>query len=310
MESTSTANNNDLGVKVTMGTLNLLGWPTDSFAIDFIKQNPQQQQQQHVHTVLVFVPGNPGLVEWYIPFFQQLLQALGTGYACRGAANAGHSLDPQKVNVVQAQTVSSSSSSSLSSSSAIPWSVDGQTMHKCALLDELVREFDSKDNNNKGDEPVKFILVSHSIGCHFTQRMCIWRPDILARTKMLIQLMPFFRMKAPKSKAWLLDWVGANPEFAINLLEPIARGFQATVAASSSESSPIKSSPSSSSLSTSLSSMVLNTVFLRTFKDPEGREVLIRLLSIPEFARNFLTMGCEEVRDLPEEFDVSFFTPP
>lgn len=41
----------------------VLGWPTDTVEIDYVGPNNTTKQEQP-HTVIVFFPGNPGLVGW------------------------------------------------------------------------------------------------------------------------------------------------------------------------------------------------------------------------------------------------------
>jgi peroxiredoxin len=72
------------------------------------------------HTVLVFIPGSPGLVEWYLPMFVQLVETLGPGFAARGVSNAGHSTVDSHLNVEQWKD-------STDRDATIPWTVDGQS---------------------------------------------------------------------------------------------------------------------------------------------------------------------------------------
>lgn len=39
--------------------------------------------------------------------------------------------------------------------------------------------------------------------------------------------------------------------------------------------------------------------------DKDGRDIAVQLLQIPTFASNFGMLGLEEVRDVPQVFDVS-----
>jgi hypothetical protein len=55
----------------------ILGWPWDTFSVDFraaADTGKGHGLQNFPHTVLlVFISGNPGLVEWYLPMFVQLV---------------------------------------------------------------------------------------------------------------------------------------------------------------------------------------------------------------------------------------------
>lgn len=177
-------------------TTTVCGWPSDSFSVDYYVPDPHRREEtsevaDSPHTVILFVPGNPGLIDWYLSFFVQLVQRLGPGFAARGVANAGHSLDPERVNVVQWKGSSSRCTS-------IPWTVEGQSIHKAAYVDLLINEFQdlSKLHGVAHTHP-KFIFVCHSIGTFFAQQLLMRRADILAQTKLLIGLMPFTRMDAP-----------------------------------------------------------------------------------------------------------------
>ena len=253
--------------KAECTSTSLLGWPTDAFKIDVVDPSA-------VHTVLIFTPGNPGLVEWYIPFFEQILQELGPGFACRGVANAGHSLCHDKVDVAARDE-------SLRKSKAIPWTVDGQSLHKCAFVDQVVHEFESKNSTRQPSKQIQFIFISHSIGCHFVQRMCVLRPDILRRAVRFFHLMPFIRMKAPKGKAMILDAAAAAPNAVIRAHEYLMNGLA------------------------SLPLSAVDALLVNTMNDAKGRQVAAKLLQLPAMARNFYTLGCEEIRDVPEQFDVS-----
>ena len=321
-------------IQTTMGSRTLLGWPTDTFAMDWClpEQQPptgnttttsqQQQPPPRVHTVLVFVPGNPGLIEWYVPFFRQLLTALGPGHACRGAANAAHSLDPHKAQVLGADTTDHKNPS-------IPWTVDGQSLHKCAFVDAILDEFEessslssNRPGGGRNTDRIQLIFVSHSIGCHFTQRLCTWRRDILERTILFLFLTPFVRMKPPPGtvKSGLLHWAGGHPETTIQVAQSILRqAFSGMTAdhkpsnATTTNSNDREDNSSSTTTSprttwstwkTNVWWALHNALLSRAFTDEEGRDILLRLLSIPSFPRNFFTLGCEEIRQVPELFDV------
>jgi pimeloyl-ACP methyl ester carboxylesterase len=296
-------------VTVTTEVRTILQWPSDTFSIDHVKaasaQNDHRAQPSSpiVHTVIVFIPGNPGLIGWYIPFFTQMLERLGPGFACRGVALAGHSLDAKVVDVEQYKRDNTSTNRHLMRETAIPWTVDGQVQHKCAYMDLLLEEFDKghfcpgaiHDDNDSGkiksdlDLP-RFIFVSHSIGAHFTQRLCILRPDILQRTRHLIHLMPFIRMDAaPRRMQTWLNTCARSPEAAIAIV-------QATLAAACNNNNSTFL-PRWSTLLDKMLSLAMN--------DNDGRAIAVRLLQIPAFVRNFGMLGFEEIRDVPQVFDVS-----
>ena len=266
---------------VTRNVETILGWPSDTFSVDFRAADDTgrgQDLRNFPHTVLVFIPGNPGLVEWYLPMFVQLVERLGPGFAARGVSNAGHSTKSDSaVNVEQWKD-------SPDRDISIPWTVDGQVYHKCAYMDTVVHELNALEKQwgfPESAESPRFIFVSHSIGVHFTQRLCILRPSILARTRLLINLMPFTRMKAPRSKQRLLDFVAANPEQTIRVHQGLMQILQ------------------------QMPFQWVDLLMQGTMKDKDGRKLAVELVRQPAFARNFFSLGLEEIRDVPEEFDVS-----
>ena len=299
-----TDGNNHVAVKTQVK--NVLQWPSDTFSIDYVSASAPQNDHRPpppppVHTIIVFIPGNPGLIDWYIPFFTQMLTRLGPGFVCRGVALAGHSLDAKLVDVEYYKHDNSNTNRDLRDT-AIPWTVDGQVLHKCAYMDMLLDEFDKGDrpemkhDNDTGKkksdvdnnhncilvQPVRFVFISHSIGAHFTQRMCILRPDILQRTRLLIHLMPFIRMDAPIRMQTWLNTCARAPETAIAIV-------QAALA------------PCNNNL---LPRSMLDKILSFAMDDAAGRGIAVKLLQIPAFVRNFGMLGFEEIRDVPQVFDV------
>lgn len=284
-------------VQVTRDVLSLLEWPTDVFSIDHcrsppgfipnsepkntatpLKLNaPENLNLVVPHTVLVFVAGNPGIVDWYIPFFSEMIRLLGPGFAARGVANAGHSLDPNRMEVSKHKGERDTS---------VPWTVDGQVSHKVAYMDYIISELDqlwkTQEHAVSEDSPL-FVMVSHSIGAHFTQRLCILRPDILKRIKLLIHLTPFIRMDAPQPKQAMLNFAARHPTpiiahhaFMMKLLAIL----------------PV--------------SAVDWLIRCGMTHDDYARDITVKLVRQPTFAENFFRLGLEEIRDNPQQFDVSW----
>ena len=256
----------DCNVRVKTLTPTILGWPTESFSIDLCSSATEKPVSPH--TILVFIPGNPGLMEWYIPMFQALVQRLGAGFCARGAANAGHSLDSKHVNIASA-------ADSPHQSKDIPWTVDGQSLHKAAYVDSILEEFSEV---TKPD----LVFVAHSIGTHFTYRMLLCRPDIMAQTKLVLALTPFIRMKAPWCNQAFLDFGASRPETIIKFHEGLSQGAACLP-------------------------FWLIKILMKKVTDPHGREIAAQLVRQPNFMRNFFLLGLEEIRDVPETVDVSIF---
>jgi len=73
----------------------ICGWPTDTISIDFNGRNYNYATSENktasiTHTLLLFIPGNPGVIQWYTLFLTQIVQKLGRGFAVRGLSYAGH----------------------------------------------------------------------------------------------------------------------------------------------------------------------------------------------------------------------------
>jgi hypothetical protein len=61
-------------------------------------------------------------------------------------------------------------------------------------------------------ETPRFVFVSHSIGAHLVQRLCVMREDILERTDLLVHLMPFIRFDPCQAhKKTILSTVAGEP---------------------------------------------------------------------------------------------------
>lgn len=91
-----------MGLRVVEGRACICGWPTDTLTIDDdddddddLYQNDVHSTSRHdknaaTHTLLIFIPGNPGVIHWYTQFLVRIVEQLGKGYAVRGISYAGH----------------------------------------------------------------------------------------------------------------------------------------------------------------------------------------------------------------------------
>lgn len=191
-------------LRIETSTTTLLGWSTDIFSIDW------KDRATRPHTVLVFLPGNPGLVEWYIPMFRDLIQILGPGYCARGVANAGHSLDEGRVDPERSV-----------GSTDVAWTVEGQGLHKAAYMDYLCQE---EFPEHMG---AKFVIASHSFGSQTTHRLLVHRPDLRDRTELVLYMMPFIRMKMDWMDQTPLDFLSARPRIASGIVSATTQVFRA-----------------------------------------------------------------------------------
>jgi len=175
-----------------------------------------------VHTILIWIPGNPGQHNWYNSDFKEILSVLGQGYAIRSISHAGHNCNSNNNNnsssIVNVEEYCRENNEA---NASIPWTVDGQVLHKIAYIDNLLSKLlidEDEDETPRQHQQTqkqqhhthahqqqqthrhrqqqkhprrrsikpnkispKFIFVGHSFGCHVIQRMCVLRPDILER---------------------------------------------------------------------------------------------------------------------------------
>ncbi|KAG1169127.1 hypothetical protein G6F71_008639 [Rhizopus microsporus] len=104
-------------------------------------------------TVLFFIPGNPGLVEYYAPFLDNIYQNLQSPLLeIIGVSHKGHSVN-YHADTARDKTL---------------YSFEDQIQHKIDCLDTLIKE--------NGPE-TKFILIAHSIGSYIAAEMLKKRPN-------------------------------------------------------------------------------------------------------------------------------------
>ena len=257
--------------------ISILDWPTETVSVDYVSSEGRDCKPEFPDKVLFFVPGNPGCIGWYIPSLVELVTRLGCGYAARGVSYAGHGIN-EEITDVEAWM------NSRERDVSIPWTVNGQIQHKIAFIDMVCKELEEIKIRKQGkarSQPPQFILLSHSIGSHMVQRLCILRPDILARTVFVVHLMPFIRMKSYRFKQELLNAIASKPETWIGVTRRILQ--------------ILKVMPYS----------WVDLVMKSIIDDKVGRDLAVGLVRQPCFAQNFLELGTEEVRDVPEEIDVS-----
>jgi hypothetical protein len=201
---------------------------------------------------------------------KMVLENMGVGYAVRACSYAGHGIDPDVVK-------------SDSRDCDISFTLKGQTAHKLEWIDMITKEWVETERNLKRCEFIpRIIFLSHSIGSYLVQRMCVLRSDILLRTEAIIHLMPFFRFDPyPKWKKTYLSTVSKFPELAIFILRNCSR--------------------IASILPTAMVNIYLEQIAGVSLV--EDRELARGLLINPDFARNFLTLGFEEIRDVPGSHD-------
>ena len=281
-------------------------WPTDVASIDYINE---ETNQPHVpHTIFLFIPGNPGCIGWYIDMLHDIVKKLGLGYAARAVSYAGHGVGDDLINTAT-QRIEGDVDDVLDeqlqmklqvrSKEKIAFTVEGQVEHKIAWVDDLLssesmtsqsedcsneNEHKIRTNNSNKKQGMKFIFLTHSIGAHLVQQMLLLRKDILHQTKLVIHITPFHRFD-PES-TWQQNYLAtvANaPSQAISLLKLMCYLI--------------------SLLPPTFVDLYMEKVAGMPLE--KDRKLAIDLYTQPRYVSNFLTLGTEEIRDLPHVHDLA-----
>lgn len=272
-------------IQVAEKVRNIVKWPTDTVEIDYVSPKGNSTTNnislEYPHTIIVFFPGNPGLAGWYVPSLLNLVQHCGRGFAARAISYAGHG-KPDEIADVEKWI-----SRKKERDTDVPFTVDGQILHKASYMDML--DVDMKERaaacGLPGDlaKPPCYVFMAHSIGCHMIQRLLVLRPDILQRADLVLYVTPFNRMKSDRWTEFFLFKLSAMPEFAFGHAQSLMK------------------------LLSTLPVHVLDTMLKGDIQCDNGRKITVDLLQQPHFGRNFLELGMEEVRDLPETIDACAF---
>eukprot|EP00536_Pseudo-nitzschia_multiseries_P007289 jgi/Psemu1/195223/e_gw1.168.29.1 len=262
-------------------TTSLLGWPTDVVSVDpKLDQRHDKDTLSHTHTIIVWVPGNPGQHDWYHFDFIAVLSGLGHGYAIRSLRRR---------------------STRFSANPIVSWTVEGQVLHKIAFIDSLLSSIAEEGRQKNSDNQrfcrfapnPRFIFVGHSFGCHVIQRMCVLRPDILERTTGFLFLMPYIRTSpALAVERKKLNFGGCYPEHLISLGTKVSR--------------TLRFFPEDM-----VRSFIRKGLQENSNNDKDGNSggesignLTSEILRDPLFPRYFFELGTEEIRDIPNEIDI------
>jgi pimeloyl-ACP methyl ester carboxylesterase len=272
-------------VQVNEDVVMLLGWPTDIVTIHSVQHHQSQVvvdsdgPTPRPHTLLLFVPGNPGCIGWYSSTLATLVDRLGPGFAAHGVSYAGHSPHPDRTTVV-ASSSSSNHHHQRRRPIQVAWTIDGQVQHKIAFYDHVMNQYRSTTQQQNQQQLPHVIWLSHSIGAHLVERVLVLRKDCFKQTKGVLYLMPFVRMKADrKQDQRLLDAAAARPSLVISIAEGLLNYTISKLPMKWLESLPI-------------------------MEEPKDQQLALALLRQPWFARNFFQLGTEEIRDVSEGIDV------
>lgn len=238
------------------------------------------------HTVLMFVPGNPGCAAWYIPMLKSVIECLGEGYAARAVNYAGHGTEPDVV--VQTSPNADVGTKEKMRKDKVAWTIDGQVLHKIHWCNDVMKELMERRKHSltgvSPSHPPKIVWISHSIGSHLVQRQLVLCKNILLQTQAVIHLMPFIRFDPiPKWKKIYLSSAANTPYMTAAILQAC--------------------SSFSKTLPQSLVDFYLERIAGISLL--EDRELARGLLCNPDYAKNFIMLGMEEIRDVPEKHDLA-----
>ncbi len=124
--------------------VHICGWPTDTLSIDYYGRNATSESKNNgpasstTHTLLLFIPGNPGVIHWYTIFLTQVVQQLGRGFAVRGLSYAGHGVGEDVVGTSddhnqsfhrkrQDEKLNESMDADDLKDMRVPWTMEGQS---------------------------------------------------------------------------------------------------------------------------------------------------------------------------------------
>ena len=200
---------------------------------------------------------------------------------------------------------------------SVALTLNGQIRHKSEWVKGVLREsLPSSEihtmetvasSKNEGRQPM-ITFITHSIGAHIVQRLLCSESDILQQTSCVVHLMPFVRYDPyPRWKKWFLSALagrssGSWSEIRTSSTPPIRqeifiRTLQSLVFAMQriKEKRP-----------RTFNRLIDKLVVSERSDDVFARQLTADVMTDPILIRNHLTLGFEELRDLPGKPDVSF----
>jgi len=301
--------------QITVTTVNLLDYPTQTLYLSPTQPSfPNSPSSPITNLHFIIIPGNPSICSWYIPFIHELhktlLPSLTPSQRCHFhcVSYAGQGNSPRLVGEINDNNVcelsgdrsrirNRNNGNGGKSRNDVSQTLHGQILHKIAFIDYVKATHFSKsnssnsnsnssnsnNNNNNSNSSNRIILLGHSIGCHMINKLLHLRPDLSSLTLHVFHLCPFIRLR----KKLFHRLVLSSPPLAEFLLQSSASFLSAFL-----PSKPFEAIASS---------YMSNALHIKT---PLSRKVALQAASSPAFARNFIRLGAEELRDVPEEFDV------
>ena len=160
--------------------------------------------------------------------------------------------------------------------------------HKLSWIDEVIEEWKAefKSSSQATGELPRLIFVSHSFGAYLVQHLLLSRPALLQQTQQIIHLMPFIRFDPPPLQKLMLSKLAHSYEYTIPMLSNSVWAL-------------------SSALPRKLIDLCLKNVI--GLDCDKGRKITLDVCTHPRMVRNHLILGFEEIRELPELPNVSYF---
>lgn len=160
--------------------------------------------------------------------------------------------------------------------------------HKLSWIDEVIEEWKAefKSSSQATEELPRLIFVSHSFGAYLVQHLLLSRPVLLQQTQQIIHLMPFIRFDPPPLQKLMLSKLAHSYEYTIPMLSNSVWAL-------------------SSTLPRKLIDIYLKNVI--GLDCDKGRKITLDVCTHPRMVRNHLILGFEEIRELPELPNVSYF---
>ncbi|CAG8469360.1 12820_t:CDS:2 [Ambispora gerdemannii] len=115
--------------------------------------------------VLFMIPGNPGAIDYYIPFLSTIYEEHEKKIEIVGVSHLGHSHGPHHDSLIKL------------------WSLQDQINHKIKFFDILCEKF-AIDEGDKKIYP-RFILCGHSMGAYICSQVLKARPDHIEQAYLL-----------------------------------------------------------------------------------------------------------------------------
>ncbi|CAG8524732.1 438_t:CDS:2 [Acaulospora morrowiae] len=130
-------------------------WNTGEYSAESLWWHADEKTKENSGENIVFlmVPGNPGVIDYYISFLTTIHEEHERKIDIIGVSNIGHSHEPQDKNL---ETL---------------YSLQDQIDHKIQCFDELREKF------SRNNLPPKVILCGHSIGAYICSQVLKARPN-------------------------------------------------------------------------------------------------------------------------------------